>query len=818
MGLPQLRLYVPAHTQEALMINPPDSTKTWHKSVLMYPDGSLEKIKIRYRGDNPNNWLFAKKSTRIKTKKKRLIGNRRVFNYIVPESLNQMERYLGFMAANDAGFLSPTARLVEMFVNDDPIGVMIEYARPDEVFLRNSGQMPVNLYKGEQAHIERSEGIDLDLFDSPSLWKKAAVGNDLPKENFSDLSYFLDLTRRAVNDDNAYKKLKLAAPFSVWARFAAYQTLTQNSHNDGYHNQRLITDPWRGEVHPVINDPLFVSHRTDHQMEIDTQSLLRLYNRDASFTLEKYRYLYAFLKKDKLLQRARQRISEQIEPLLISAERDSDIWQEKTWPGFPFKGPSDKLRGALEQYSLEIAQHERWLTEQLEAKPDASWQNSGGRLELRLDKFSPLGDVSIRLREGATLPGRIAWDADGNGKLGPGDIDLPLHFNGQTITLNATWLSNRPAVALNSYRINADYLKVVSKPRATKFSLVADRDLDIVTLKGRNAITGKSFNFKSAIVDGAWPSRLNKPLISQSQPGLQVWDGILTFNGTNFIDYPVMIKPGTTIKMGPEASLIFRQHLNASGTLEAPIIVTPSNPGTPFGLVALQGTGTAGSKLRHFHMDNGGGRRLLNVQYTGMLNLHNTQDITLSGLKLRNSHVSDDMLHIVYSNNVSIENFELTKARSDAIDIDISKNILIKGGVIKDSGNDGIDLMSSTAIVDDTLLSGSKDKGISAGEATEVLVKNSRIELNVNGIVSKDGSSVSAIDTKFIDNKIHLGAYQKNWQYGAGGTIKIKTSKFTGTETVIQADKLSAIQISDSQMSPLVQPGKGVIFNKVSAR
>jgi len=237
IGLPQVRIYVSAQNQQALMENAPESTKIYKRAFMQYPDKSIQRIKVRYRGDNPLNWLFEKKSLRIKSRKKRLFNGRRVLNLNVPQNPALIELYLAFSAAQDAGILSPKGRLVEVFMNDQPYGVLIEYDQPGEVFLRHFGQMPVNLYKGEQAHIERSESIDLDLYDNPSLWSKVAVGNDLPEKDYSDLKYFLDLIRRAVNNDQAYEQLKLVAPFSVWAKFAAFQAVTQNAHNTGYHNQ-----------------------------------------------------------------------------------------------------------------------------------------------------------------------------------------------------------------------------------------------------------------------------------------------------------------------------------------------------------------------------------------------------------------------------------------------------------------------------------------------------------------------------------------------------------------------------------------------------
>ena len=43
--------------------------KTMGKRIMLNSDGILQEIQIRYRGDNPQNWLL-KKNLRIKTRKR----------------------------------------------------------------------------------------------------------------------------------------------------------------------------------------------------------------------------------------------------------------------------------------------------------------------------------------------------------------------------------------------------------------------------------------------------------------------------------------------------------------------------------------------------------------------------------------------------------------------------------------------------------------------------------------------------------------------------------------------------------------------------
>jgi hypothetical protein len=64
---------------------------------------------------------------------------------------------------------------------------------------------------------------------------------------------------------------------------------------------------------------------------------------------------------------------------------------------------------------------------------------------------------------------------------------------------------------------------------------------------------------------------------------------------------------------------------------------------------------------------------------------------------IKNNSKYDDMMHIIYSDNIQIFNSNFLNAYADSIDVDISNNILLKNINVTNSGNDGVDLMESKA-------------------------------------------------------------------------------------------------------------------------
>ena len=107
-----------------------------------------QKVRMRYFGDNPNNWMFNQKAIRIKTKKSETINRRRYFDYR-PSQNKVLDEYVAFKMAKKLNLLVPEVRLVELFINDKSSGIYMEKERLNESFLRRNKIMPINLYKGE---------------------------------------------------------------------------------------------------------------------------------------------------------------------------------------------------------------------------------------------------------------------------------------------------------------------------------------------------------------------------------------------------------------------------------------------------------------------------------------------------------------------------------------------------------------------------------------------------------------------------------------------------------------------------------------------
>ena len=64
-NLPQINLIIEGGAEAELNRNLPHSSRNYVKAQLLYPDGKLHNVKIKYRGDFHWHWAFYKKSIRV---------------------------------------------------------------------------------------------------------------------------------------------------------------------------------------------------------------------------------------------------------------------------------------------------------------------------------------------------------------------------------------------------------------------------------------------------------------------------------------------------------------------------------------------------------------------------------------------------------------------------------------------------------------------------------------------------------------------------------------------------------------------------------
>jgi hypothetical protein len=129
----------------------------------------------------------------------------------------------------------------------------------------------------------------------------------------------------------------------------------------------------------------------------------------------------------------------------------------------------------------------------------------------------------------------------------------------------------------------------------------------------------------------------------------------------------------------------------------------------------------------------------------------------------------DDYLNIVRS-DFSINRSKVENSYSDAIDIDFSKGEIVNSVFLNcgfgDNNGDCIDLSGSVVEIDNIIVDGAADKGISAGERTLLTINKGRISGAKFAIASKDISKVMIESLTVLNSKVGLSVFQKKREFG----------------------------------------------------
>jgi len=801
IGLPQIHLYISEVSQQSLLRDVPYSTKEWQKAFMLN-NSNLKKIKVNHKGDNPGNWMLHKKSWKVKTKKDEMLGLYRQFNLHPPQYEKFLGEYFAGSVARRMGVLSPKVQLIELFINDESYGIYIQSESPDEKFLRRNNIMPVNLYKGEQLYSERTIGLFYDLFNNASLWSKKAVFNKKHEGDKSDLQNILSLIREAETDSLAFESMVEKVDMEIWAKFNAYEILTQNFASDYRHNQRIVIDPWSGFVHPIVHDQV-VSERfylaNKHYpsnfpfLESDdtarTHNLKLLLNRSSKYIDTKYQQLYYYTKENPVLLEEAEHLNDLKELIDRSYSRDIHLRTIHSQVNTSY-------------FVESLKSFNSYIIERLYSSPNSLWTAQEKNFVITINGEIPISNIVVTF-EGAP-PEWIALDLNGNNSIDAEDIKIPSYKTSNSITIPVRLYANRIMIGGNGlsrdhFMIQKD-LEIVN----TGFKFISSNNMQIQSIAAGNPFSGKRIILRNSKSEYVLPSMLNVPLINnknESTVNKEVrFSGIVNILQDEHIRSPVSILPGTVINLEAGASLIFHNKVTAEGTPKSPILIRRKNPDQAWGTFALQGMKTNGSVFSHINMSGGSGSEVNGIFYTSMLSLHNTSNIVINESRFNNNETYDDMLHIVYGNDITLNNVFFKDSAFDAIDIDMSKNIFLKNINIVNSQNDAIDLMESEVLIDHVFLYKSGDKGISAGENSNVLVHNSLLHSNNIGLASKDGSNVQMLYSNLDSNSVQISAYKKNWQYGDGGHVRLSNSIILHGEENFNVDTDSNIVIMDTTM------------------
>lgn len=797
-GLPKVEIDISEKSLNKLISDIPSSTKKYVNAIFK-TDNINQEVSIRYIGDNPINWMFHQKAIRVKTKKSEIINRKRYFEY-KPSQRRLLDNYIAHLFAKKLDLLVSDVRLVELFINNKSSGIFVERERLNESFLRRNKVMPVNLYKGEASrNSEKKIGLATNLDENPGLWEKLSILNSVKLDDYSDLEKFTNMIRVSGNSNKKLRNLLKYGNDDLLARTAVLEILLNEPINDTTHNRRLTIDVWSGKKYIIPHD--FNYNRNEissknFKLDFCSTRLFCILNQSSEFLDLKYEILYKVIEEKKIFEEIIEHLESIKIKYLISQQRDLGTIFRKNVLFRDFSGEENQQ--SFDQLIESLKKRKEKIINILEKNVEANWNKSQKGFEIVVDNSIPLSNILLKFDK--EKPEWIVIDYNHNKKIDKNDKYFYPNKN-KNFKINLKLFANRILISKN--KLVYDNEIVTGK---TGYTFFVQNNLVPTSIETVNRFTDKKVKIYREKLTSNLPSTHNK-IITKKTKKVKILEGNIFLKEDLILDSETKILAGTVITMEENVSIVFENKVIAIGTKDKPIIFRNNLNSKNWGTIAFHGNNTDGSVFKDIIIENGSGKSINGINYFSALSVHSAKNIVFDSILIKNNKKYDDMMHIIYSNNIQVLNSKFLNAYLDSIDVDISENILIKNTNIINSGNDGIDFMESTAHLDKMIFLSNGDKGVSVGENSNILIKNSKFINNNYGLASKDSSKAKIESSEFEENKIQLSVYKKNWRYGESGFIEIKKSKFKALKNEIIGDEEGLIDIVSSNFD-------GKIFKK----
>tara|TARA_B100001057_G_C22847721_1_gene949733 strand:- start:311 stop:2986 length:2676 start_codon:yes stop_codon:yes gene_type:complete len=776
--LDKVNLYYQQSKLNKLVDGAPTKHRNWKSGYLNTDNSDIQKIKFRLRGENARNYALRKKSYKIKVRKKNLLNDYREFYYINPFDVNIIKNYVPFLFAKKFDILSPFSRIVELHTNDEYQGVYLEVYATDELFLRNNNLMPTSIFKHSIDLGYKFSDPQTTGFMNGNLFFRQSKNNfDLDDQRI----LFNNFLSRVKNDESRVYKENL--DINKWVNYSVYRILSGDFHSNGFNNLKLNVDNHIGRIQNIVWDPISdlnaFKYKTDSFLNYCTNLIDCRLTKEADYRYEKIKLLYDHLFIKNTYNKVIKEIKENESKITNSLSKDSRrldlILNNKDFINEFFNSEETISNDFKKIYDF-FSYNNFFLKKIFQQKIKSKWNYKENKINIFLNGFKPITNIEIKSDK---LIKNIYYDINNNGLIDEMDhkIENNTYSEGKN-NFDILLFSEITCIE------NKDFEKCANKSGFdySKHTLLIDSEeqfLKIKNLKTSDEFLKESYDLEKEV-------EFNNPYVfNEKNYQIDIKKNPIIINSDQYFykdmifNEEVIVKPGVTFYLDSKKSILFKKKVIMSGLKENPIIFKPIDKDEYFGTIALFGKKTKNSDLKNIVIERGSGNiNLEGKTFISMLSIHDTENINLENINLKQNNKFDDLIHIIYSNNITLKNVEIINSKSDAIDIDISK-VYINNLNIKNAGNDCLDLMMSEVQIENSTLSNCGDKGISVGEKSKLSINQLKVKDSSTGLAAKDNSYVDGSDLNFVDNKIHIDTYNKNWQYGLKPSIvNIKDSEF----------------------------------------
>ena len=246
----------------------------------------------------------------------------------------------------------------------------------------------------------------------------------------------------------------------------------------------------------------------------------------------------------------------------------------------------------------------------------------------------------------------------------------------------------------------------------------------------------------------------------------------------------VVIERSVRLRMAPGTSFIVNGALYIRGTAVNPVFIRAEDGAQPFGSLCVNGDGKTPCVIIGLRISGGSTAWAGERYHSGMLSCHDC-NVTLHGCAFGAAY-GEDAVNLKRG-EVHLSECDLRDAKDDLLDLDqVTGDVTrcsfaaMAGGDSTLIGNgDGLDASGSTLVITDCSFQGLRDKGLSAGEQSQVLVQGCTFGGCGIGIAAKDGSVAHVSACDLHGNATALSAFRKKPIFG-GATFFVYGDRMEG--------------------------------------
>lgn len=744
--------------------------------------------RLTVQGGIPLHYLGEKKSFRVRVDRDQNEPFSGI-NFAVPEDDNFIDLHVSHFLAQKLSLFMPQPGFARLRLNGVNIGVYRTfYDNQDNSFLE-LGQLSTNdpVLREEATPQYIAQGSLSNLFNQTGSWKLTNIPETDDPAPLSAVEKLKEVNE--LQGDQFYRALPQIIDMDQFLRFLAHNFLMGDFHQSSDANQVLILVKEKGRLWFVPDEntinPVEVLqglHYNDFFEKIlsDPQNFWR-----------RNQILWSML-EDPNLAPELQKYSDDLYNMI-----KGPIYQDekKSFRFIPFRSKvKNQTRTILDNLEKVKNYFQEYSIESFVKNTSDSTSPEIATIRTRANSFfrPQLKSINLKFKDKTQATLGLYQDANDNEIIDDGDQLLA------TLRLN----DSQTYTALIDKPIK--FQKFLDSPfdrvRPTAIStllLTSDQKvaLDSAHLNFSNSLTGQDLVSATHMIDGSFfTAEAQLPSFVQkiTDTNFVIGPGVFTVSDDLFIPKGQLeIRPGTTLLISPQKSIISLAQVTARGTPPSPIVVTAQDKSNNWGSFLVIGPHQNQNEFTNLRIEFGSGINKYGYLATGALAVH------FADAKVTNSYFGnnsdDDGLNVKHG-AVQIEDNIFENNNQDGIDLDSTTGI-VDGNKFRDNGGDGIDTSFSKVAIINNEVTKALDKCLSIGERSDVTIENNLLSECDMGIAVKDSSKATISGNTLQKNRIALAAYLKKYIYTTGGEINLGANTFDGNTLEQEIDANSKLQV-----------------------